>query len=108
MRSKSINYLEARTINIGDYEKIVSQLSYTVEINHINNVESTATISHIEHENVGDSFKEAVTKVVGRVKSVLNARELDIRRKTSSFVDFDTDSKADLLKTKKKPSRDLE
>ena len=102
MHSKSINYLESRTINIGDYEKIVSQLSYTVEIQHINNIESTITTTHLESEPVGNDFDEAVKKVVGRVKKVLNARELHIRRATSSFVDFDTDSKADLLSVKKK------
>lgn len=106
MKSKSINYLESRTINIGDYEKIVSQLSYTVEVNHMNNIESTVTTSHSETEAFDpaadkDEFDEAVKKVVGRVKKVLNARELTIRRGTSNFVDFDTDSKADLITTKK-------
>lgn len=108
MKDKSINYWESRTINVGNYEKIQCQLSYTVHENAINNIESTVEISHSEVIESIDTFKADVKKVVSRVKKVLDSREATIRNTTSKFTEYPDEGYAKLKLLKKKKKKKVE
>lgn len=85
-----INYSETRTINIGTYEHVKSSLTYGNKVRPVDrngNFTLETTYQEIERLGEGKTFNDAAKLVVSRVKRVLDAREVDVRLKTSKFVD---------------------
>lgn len=96
-----ISYSESRTINIGDYESIKAELRYTSSIRYINEQENTIEIFASDSADIDEekeAFEKTIKLVTGRVKKVLNNREIFIRSRTTAYVDHDTDGKALVLK----------
>jgi hypothetical protein len=94
---KRIHYKESRTINIGDYESIRCELSYSTDVEQINEKEATVKIWADDVVDVGedkDAFSKSAKRAMSRVRKVLDLREADIRVRTGKFVEHDTAKKA--------------
>lgn len=95
-----ITYSESRTINIGDYESVKTELRYSGSVRKINEKEKTLEI--MADESIGineeqESFDDSVDTMIERVRSILDAREGEIRIKTAQFTEHATEDKAMLL-----------
>jgi hypothetical protein len=98
---KRITYKESRTVNIGDYESIRAELSYSTDVERINEKEQLVTFEYDEGVDISDekdAFEQTIKKAMTRVRAVLNAREADIRIRTGKFTEHDTGKKGLLLK----------
>ena len=85
----TVSYGETRTINVGNYESIKTELRYHSRVKPVNNKEFLIETNHTEIKRMleGEVFNDAVKVVVGRVKKVLDMRETDIRMRSAKFVD---------------------
>lgn len=107
-----VTYSETRTINIGDYESVKASLSFSTGFVPINKEETLIVIDGMAHETIHpkETYDQAASRAVKAVKSLLDKRELMIRRRSSDHVDFDTEGKASdmgIIKKKKKKKVEL-
>jgi hypothetical protein len=106
-----ITYSESRTINTGNYEKQEAFFSFSSTVTPINFLENKMTVQHSESTNLPvnlskEEFSKAASKVMNRVKAVLDEREKQIRTASYPFVDYPTLEKVGLKKPKKKKDED--
>lgn len=93
-----VSYTETRSVNIGDYESIKGSLTFTTNFVPKNNLEGTLEFFHSESSPIRypvESFEEAAMRVMKSVVRVLNKRELTVRKRSSDYVEFNTEGKAD-------------
>lgn len=95
-----ITYSESRTINVGDYESIKTELRYSGSVRKINEKEQTLEVmadGSITIDEEKESFDDSADTIIERVRSILDAREGEIRIKTAQFTEHATEDKAMLL-----------
>lgn len=98
---KRITYSERRVINIGDYESIKCELSYSTSIEKINEKENTLEILASETVDIDEereAFEETARVAQTRVRKILNLREADIRARSARYTEHDTETKGLLFK----------
>ena len=85
----TLSYGETRTISIGNYESVKCELRYHTRVRPINNKEFVLETTHMEVDRIkeGQTFNDTAKLLVHRVKSVLNARETDVRMRTAKFIE---------------------
>lgn len=91
-----LTYSEKRTINIGNYENIEAHFSYSSNLKKYNLVDKTIQIFHSESVTMDEEkecFKDTATKLLTRVRQVLNIREAKIRTASEAYVDFPAKNK---------------
>lgn len=102
MPTGKITYSCSRTINIGNYESIKEQLSFTVEVEQTNH-SVKGTISESQSSKVDDmkEYRVIANKLIKSVNHVLDKRESKLREWAEPFTELDFDTLEKLPSTRK-------